>query len=70
MGISLRLRDQHKPDVVWGVLGKVVQSNARIGLSDRLEVYLDHVRLPVGNGREMTKRRFLDVTSVLIKRCY
>jgi len=28
-GISLRRRDQLKPDVVWDVLGKVTQSNAR-----------------------------------------
>jgi hypothetical protein len=32
VGISFRRRDQLKPDVVWGVLGKVVQSNARFGL--------------------------------------
>ena len=36
-GISLRRRDQLKPDVVWAVLGKVIQSNARFGLSDRLK---------------------------------
>ena len=41
VGISFRRRDQLKPDVVWGVLGKVVQSNARFGLCDRLEVHLD-----------------------------
>ena len=29
VGISLRHRDQLEPDVVWGVLGKVIQSNAR-----------------------------------------
>ena len=38
-GISLRRRGQLKPDVVWGVLGKVIQSNARFGLADRLEVH-------------------------------
>ena len=43
VGISLRRREQLKPDVVWAVLGKVIQSNARFGLSDRLEVNLDHV---------------------------
>ena len=42
--ISLPRRDQLKPDVVWAVLGKVIQSNARFVLSDRLEVQLDHVR--------------------------
>ena len=65
MDISFRRRDQLKPDVVWGVLGKVVQSNARFGLSDRLEVHLDHVRKPAGNGKraEKTKGRSLDVLS-------
>ena len=65
VGISLRRRDQLKPDVVWAVLGKVIQSNARFGLSDRLEVHLDHVRMPVGNGREKTKGRSLDVLSAI-----
>jgi hypothetical protein len=30
--ISFRQRDQLKPDVLWGVLVKFVQSNARFGL--------------------------------------
>ena len=57
------------PDVVLGVLGKVVQSNARIGFSSRLEVHLDHVRMPVGNGimAEKTKGRYLDVLSDIKK---
>lgn len=53
-GISFPRRDQLKPEVVWGVLGKVVQSNAKFSLSDRLEVHLDYVRMPAGNGREKT----------------
>ena len=58
-GISFQRRDRLKPDVLWGVLGKAVQSNARFGLSDRLEVHLDHVGMPVGNGKtaEKTKGR-------------
>jgi len=67
VGISLRRRDQLKPDVVWAVLGKVIQSNARFGLSDRLEVHLDHVRMPVGNGREKTNGRSLGVLSAIKK---
>lgn len=51
VGISLRRRDKFKTDVVWDVLGKVIQSKARFGLSDRLEVHLDHVRIPAGTGR-------------------
>jgi hypothetical protein len=63
VGISFRRREQLKPDVVWSVLGKFIQSNARFALSDRLEVYLVHVRIPVGNGREKTKGRSLSVLS-------
>ena len=63
VGISFRRRDQLKPDVVWSVLGKVVQSNARFGLSDHLEVHLYNVRMPAGNGRtvQKTKWRSLEV---------
>ena len=67
VSISLRRRDQLKPYVVWGVLGKVIQSNVRFGLADRLEVHLDHVRVPAGNGREKTKGRSLDVMSAIKK---
>jgi hypothetical protein len=55
LGISFRYRDQFKPDVVWDVLRKDIHRNAIFGLSDRLEVHVDHVRMPVGNGREKTK---------------
>ena len=43
----------------------MIQSNARFGLTDRLEVHLDHVRIPAGNGKsaEKTKGRSLDVLS-------
>ena len=51
VGISLRRRDQFKDVVVWGILGKVIQRNARFELADRLEVHLDHVRMPAGNSR-------------------
>jgi hypothetical protein len=69
VGISLRHRDQLKPDVVWDVLGKVFQSNARFGLTDRLEVRLENVRMPGGNGKraEKTKGRSLDVLSAIKK---
>ena len=52
---------------MWGVLGKVIQSNARFGLADRLEVHLDHVRILAGNGRIKTKGRSLDVMSGIKK---
>jgi hypothetical protein len=56
-GISLRRHDQLKPEVVWDVLGKVIRSNASFGLTDRLEVRMDHVRMPVGNGKEAEKMK-------------
>jgi hypothetical protein len=68
VGISLRRRNQLKSDLVWDVLGKVIQSNARLGLTDRLEVRLDHVRMPAGKGREKTKGHSLDVLSAVKKR--
>ena len=55
VGTSLRYRDQIKRDVVWGVIAKMIQSNARFAQSDRLEVYLEHVRMPAGNGRAKAK---------------
>jgi hypothetical protein len=67
VGFSLRRRDQLKADVVWSVLGKVIQSNARFALTDRLEVHLDHVRMPAGNGKlaEKRKGRSLNVLSAI-----
>jgi len=47
VGINLHCRDKLKPFAVWGVLGKVIQSNPRFGLTDRLEVHLDHVSVCV-----------------------
>ena len=61
MGISFRSRVHLKPDVFWGVLGNVVQYNARFGLSDRLEVHLVHVMMPAGNESDKTKGRSLYV---------
>ena len=54
-----------KPDLICAVLSQVIQSNARFGLTNRLEVQLDNVRIPVGNGKsaEMKKGRSLDVLS-------
>ena len=69
VGISFRCRDQLKIDVIWGVLGKAVQSNARFGLTDRLEVHLDHVRMSVDNGKRAEKKKVmsLDVLSAIKK---
>ena len=59
VGISFRRRDQFKPDLVWEFFSKVIKSNVRFGLTDRLEVHLDHVRMPAGNSLEKTKERSL-----------
>jgi len=66
VGISFRRRDQLKPDLVREIISKAIQSNAKFGLTDRLGVDLDHVRMAAGNGRmaEKTKGRFLDVSAI------
>ena len=38
--------------MVWSVLGKVIQSNDRFVLTDRLEIHLDHFEMPAGNGNQ------------------
>jgi len=43
--------------VVWSILGKVIQSNARLALTDRLEVHLDQFRMPAGNGNDGVKKK-------------
>jgi hypothetical protein len=69
VGITFRCREQLESDVVWGVLGKFLQSKARFDLRDRHEVHFDHVRLPAGNSRttEITKERCLVVPSAIRK---
>jgi len=67
VGISLRRRGQLIPDVVWAVLCKAIQSNARFGLSDRLEVHVDRIRMPAGNGGVRTKGQSLNVLSAFKK---
>jgi hypothetical protein len=52
--------------VVLSVLGKAIQSNASFGLTNRLEVHLDNMRMSVGNGNGVKpKRRSLDVLSAI-----
>jgi hypothetical protein len=41
--INLKRRDQSKPGVVWDVLGKVIQSNDKSGLRERLEFDLNDI---------------------------
>ena len=56
VGIRLRRRDQLKADVVWGVPANVIQRSARFGLSDSLEVQLDHIRMPAVYGKMAEKK--------------
>ena len=69
VGISFRRRDSLKPGVVWGVLGNGVNSNARFGLCDPLDVHLEHFRMPAGNGKraEKMKERSLGFLSAIKK---
>jgi len=67
VGVSLRRWDQLQPHVIWAVPRKVIQSNARFGLSERLEVHLDNVRMPVGKSGVRTKGHSLDVMSAIKK---
>jgi hypothetical protein len=67
VGISLHRPDQFKPDIVWDVLGMVIQGNARFALCDRLEVHLDNARMPNGNGGVKTKSMSLSVLSAIKK---
>jgi len=57
VGVSLRRRYQLKPDVLWAVLWKVMPSNSRFGPSECLEVHLDHVTIPAGNGKGAGKTK-------------
>jgi hypothetical protein len=65
IGVILRRRDQQNPDVVLSLLGKVIQINAMFSLTDRLEVHLDHVRMPVGNVGLKVTGRSLGILSVM-----
>ena len=67
VGNIFRSREQLKPNLVWEIISKIIQSNARFGLTDRLEVHLDHVRIPSSNGQEKTKGRSLDTFSAIKK---
>jgi len=58
VGISFRRREQLKPDLVWEITSKVIQSNVSFSLTDHLEVHLDRVRMPAGNGRMAERTNF------------
>lgn len=62
IGISFIRCEQLKPDVVWDVLRKVIQSNARFGLTDRLDEHLDHARMPAVNSKRAEKTKGCSLT--------
>jgi len=66
-GISFRRSDKLKPDLVCEFFSKIIQSNARFGLTDRLEVHLDHVRMPDGNDKRTEKT---NGRSLVVKECH
>jgi len=60
IGISFRRKDQITPDVIWSVLGKVAQSNARFNALDKLVLTVHSVKMPIGHCRITTKGRPLE----------
>ena len=70
VAIRFRSCEHLKPDLVWNILSKVIQSNAGFGMTDRLEVHLNHVSMPAINVREKKKGRALDVISAIKKFCF
>ena len=53
--------------MIWSVLGKVSQSNARFNALDKLLMAVHSVKMPIGHGRIATKGRPLE-TMVHLKR--
>jgi len=67
IGISFRRKDQITSEVIWSVLGKVAQSNARFNALDKLIMTVHSVKMPIGHGRFAAKGRQLE-TVVRLKR--
>jgi hypothetical protein len=66
VGFSFRRKDQVSGELIWNVLGRVTQSNARFGAMDRLIVTVNSVKMPVGFGGGIkTKGRQLSVMAHL-----
>ena len=65
IGISFRRKDQLSGDVIWSVLEKVAQSNARFNALDRLVETAHSVKMPIGFGRVKSKGRPISVMAHL-----
>jgi len=48
-------KDQITSEVIWSVLGKLAQSNARFNALDKLVITIHSVKIPIGHGRIATK---------------
>jgi len=59
LSFSMRQREQFKRDVVSDMIGKVIQSKVRFGLTARLQVRWDHVGMPATNGKMAEKSKGL-----------
>ena len=53
--MSFRRKDQLSEEVIWSVISKVAQSNARYNAMDRLIIVVNSVKMPVGFGRKSVK---------------
>jgi hypothetical protein len=67
-GISFRRKYQITSEVIWSVLGKVAQSNARFNALDKLIMTVHSVKMPVGNGKGITTKGRPLETMVHLKR--
>jgi hypothetical protein len=64
IGLSFRQRDQISGDVIWSVLERVIQSNARFNALDKLVIVVHSVKMPAGFGYLKTKGRPMSESAV------
>jgi hypothetical protein len=65
VGISFSRKDQLSAEAIWAVFEKVIQSNARFNVLDRLTIQIHAVRMPSGSGGTKAKGRPLSVMAHL-----
>jgi len=65
IGINFRRKDQVTSEVIWSVLGKVAQSNARFNALDKLIMIVDSLKMPICHGLITTKGRPLETMAHL-----
>jgi len=65
IGISFRRNYQITAEVIWSVLRKVAQSNARFNGLDKLVMTVHSVKTPIGHGRIANKGRLLETMAHL-----